>query len=259
MPRQIGEVLEIARILLGYGRHLADTIQRRSVRRGFSALAQFFGTANVLVILAHVYRGVMRAVALERLLLDRAARGRDLVSAGSRACSTRGDEQAETKDPVAKRRDGPAPADTPPPSRPAPHRGRRDAPEPPLTLDNLPSMRQVEAEVRRRPIGRTLVAICNDLGVAPLLCSNLMWQRLYDAFALYRGSFSTWYGEMRRRRTRFIAKEVETNPDLGFPAQVRDEIQRFLGFLVGDPLVDLLPEALVPAGAPMAPAATGPP
>src|SRR5487761_2632320 len=79
VPQNIADVLTLLHILLAYGRHLAATLEHRAAARGFSVIAQFFGTARVPAILARLSRGILRAMALERVLLARAARGRDLV------------------------------------------------------------------------------------------------------------------------------------------------------------------------------------
>src|ERR1700733_1007413 len=77
-PARIAEILGIVSVLLTYGRHLVATLEQRAVARGFATIARFFGTVAFNTILAHLQRGLMRAIALEHMLLRRAARGRDL-------------------------------------------------------------------------------------------------------------------------------------------------------------------------------------
>src|SRR6202034_3030576 len=79
VPEHIAAMLSLVAILTEYGRHLVDTIEHRAIWRGFATIAQFFGTATMPVILAHIQRGLMRAIALEQMLLRRATRGRDLA------------------------------------------------------------------------------------------------------------------------------------------------------------------------------------
>src|ERR1700749_2122473 len=74
----IAFVLPAARILLGHGRHLVDTIRQRATAPNFHVIAECFGTSNVSTILAHLNRGILRSLALERVLLARAATGRDI-------------------------------------------------------------------------------------------------------------------------------------------------------------------------------------
>ncbi|HUB43382.1 MAG TPA: hypothetical protein VMB73_28540, partial [Acetobacteraceae bacterium] len=73
MPN-LSVVLRVVTILLTYGRHLADTFDRRSASAGFHLIARHFGTSNTGVILAHIRRGILRAAALHHVLLKRAER-----------------------------------------------------------------------------------------------------------------------------------------------------------------------------------------
>ncbi|HUB49541.1 MAG TPA: hypothetical protein VMB73_31600, partial [Acetobacteraceae bacterium] len=65
-------VLRVVTILLTYGRHLAETFDRRAASAGFHLIARHFGTSNTAVILAHIRRGILRAAALHHVLLKRA-------------------------------------------------------------------------------------------------------------------------------------------------------------------------------------------
>ena len=78
MPEYITAFLHAVDILIGYGRHLLDTVHRRSTTPTFPAIAAGFGTANLSTIMAHLNRGILRAEALQRFLLARAATGRDI-------------------------------------------------------------------------------------------------------------------------------------------------------------------------------------
>ena len=237
MPERISDMLAMLAIILEYGRHLLDTIEHRACRSGFSTIAQFFGTTRISVILAHLHRGVMRAMALERMLRERAKHGRDLLFIAERGLTPR-----------AARPSAPPPATPAQPSETPQLAARRSAtrtaPEEPLTLDNLPSQRDIDAEVRRRPIGRTLVAICCDLGIGPFLCHGTFHTNLYMLFRWYGGSFSKYFVEMRRRQQQFERQELDRNPALGRPAQTREDVKRFLGFFIGEPPCD--PFALPP-------------
>ena len=90
MPARIAALLHTVRILLGFGRHLAETATHRSASPDFNAIAACFGTGRLYAILAHLQRGILRATALERVLLARAARGRDIgfVAPRERATAT---------------------------------------------------------------------------------------------------------------------------------------------------------------------------
>src|SRR5690242_2323196 len=112
-------ILHAARILLGYSRHLIDSIRHRSTAPNFNALAANFGTANLSTIIAHLKRGMLRAAALERVLLARAATGRDIDFVERHkpqpqpAPAEAQPEQPNTPEPTTTRKH------TPRPSRPA--------------------------------------------------------------------------------------------------------------------------------------------
>src|SRR5580658_8017871 len=88
VPARIAALLHTVRIILGFGRHLAETATRRSASPDFNAIAVCFGTGRLSAILAHLQRGILRATALENVLLARAARGRDIQFAAPRESAT---------------------------------------------------------------------------------------------------------------------------------------------------------------------------
>ena len=246
VPQNIGDVLTLLHILLVYGRHLAATLEHRAAARGFSAIAQFFGTARVPAILARLSRGILRIMALERVLRARAARGRDLVFPQLR--------RRAASEPQPALPPAPKPQDEPPPPRPAPR--RRPDPDAPPDPANPPTLEQLEAEIRRRPIGRTIADICRDLGVAPSLCEGSLWNALFEAIMWYRGNLPKLVLDFRRRQVAF-EPELDSDPNLGLPERTRDGNRRMLGFFIGQPPV-------TPFWVPAPPgldeaAATGPP
>ena len=267
VPEGIAAVLSILAVLTAYGRHLAETLEHRAVWSGFATIAQFFGTAALPVVLAHIQRGLMRAVALERMLLRRAARGRDLVILARRVRARRAKEPVATQaEPAIADAAVPPPAEPPPAEQPAPPRPvSRPGPEEPLTLATLPSMAQVEAETFRRPVGQSIAAICRDFGISPTLCDGAFWNRVFMAIHCYRGSLGNLVLEMRRRAKR-LDKEHWKYPGLPLPEETRAGVRRVLGFFIGetpvDPLGPVPPGAPPPVAAPavpVPPAATGPP
>jgi hypothetical protein len=284
-PARIAEILAVVSVLASYGRHLGQTLEQRAVARGFATIARFFGTVTIDTILAHLQRGLMRAIALERMLLLRAARGRDLRILAPRAASRR--------EPPAE--DVPAPGQTAGSSLPealtpaqaaatqaaatqaaaareAAAKGagerlvRRIARNEPLTLDTMPRMEEIEAEVRSSPVGRTIAAICRDLGISPSLCDGMFWNRLFDAIRLYRGSLGSLVLDMKRREQRF-EKEAWKHPGLEWPEESREGIRRVLGFFIGETSADRAaavaapgaPTAMAAPAARVAVAANGPP
>src|SRR6185437_14881422 len=143
VPEHIDFILHAVGILLDYGRHLLATVRQRATTPTFTTIAAAFGTANLATILAHLNRGLLRAAALERVLLARAATGRDITIPTLR---NRTDEPP------------PAPA-SPQPEQPAtPSVTPKAAPNPTrLTSRNdpeffMPTPEELERQVRRRPL-----------------------------------------------------------------------------------------------------------
>jgi hypothetical protein len=241
VPEHIAFLLHAVGILLGYGRHLLATVRQRATTPTFTTIAASFGTANLATILAHLDRGILRAAALQRFLLARAATGRDINIPSPR---TRTDEaQAAPADPQAEPPTGPSvtPKAAPRPSRPA----GWNEPKP-----FMPSPEDLERQVRRRALGRTFVDICQDLGVVPGLCTAPFWNHLFEIMHCLGGSVAALMREKTRRADAF-AQQPESSPESNWDWRDlrRDAIRQVLGFFIGEPPVD-------PFGAP---AATGPP
>ncbi|HTW70747.1 MAG TPA: hypothetical protein VME47_12730, partial [Acetobacteraceae bacterium] len=161
-------VLRLVQILLTYGRHLAETFDRRSTSPGFHLIARHFGTSSAAVILAHIRRGILRAAALHHVLLQRAASGRDLTRPPLRVRLKPQPAQPAAADPTANLSD-PEPKPKRP-SRPSWRDDWLDNVENPLDPIHLPKFEDLVKQATRRPVGLSLADICADLGVAPALC-----------------------------------------------------------------------------------------
>jgi hypothetical protein len=260
MAVRIAALLHTVRILLGFGRHLAATAQARSASPDFNAIAACFGTGRLSAIFAHLQRGLLRAAALERVLLARAARGRDIhfTAPRERPATTPADPPAgQPPDPPA---DQPAEA---PAAQPAEASVARKAPppsRPPGWNDPelfMPTPEQLEAQVRRRPIGQTLVEICLDLAVVPGFCTGAFWNTLFDSIRLHGGSVAVLMLEKVRREEAF-AEEQDRKPGSNWDwlEMGREAFRRVLGFFIGE----AADEPFDPLPGPRAAAvATGPP
>ena len=75
----------------------------------------------------------------------------------------------------------------------------------------MPTLKELEAQARRRPPGRTLVDICLDLAVVPGFCAGPFWNELFDGIRLHGGSLATLMEEKTRRQEAF-AKEQDRKP-----------------------------------------------
>jgi hypothetical protein len=230
IPERIAALLHAVHILLGYGRHLVDTVNQRAAAPSFTTVAACFGTAKLSVILARLRCGILRAVALERVLLARAASGRDVeyvqlrVRTGKPPAApddTTPDQSAEAPVAASHRRKLA--------SRPARQPGRDDA------EFYIPTLEELEAQVRRRPLGRTIVDICLDLAVVPGFCTGTFWNELFEIMQYYGGSVVTLMQE-RRRREKVFAEEQDRRPTghWDWANLTREAILKVLGFFIGE-------------------------
>jgi hypothetical protein len=241
VPEYISALLYAVGVLLGYGRHLLATVRHRAAAPTFPTIAACFGTANLSTICAHLNRGILRATALENVLLARAATGRDIEMVTGR---TRTDEPP------------PAPGDALPaqPDQPAKSKAAR-RPSLPSGRDDpelfMPTLEELERQVRRRSFGRTIGEICSDLAVVPGLCTPAFWNGLFELMHYFGGDgIATVMREKSRREQTFIQEQDRKLDSTWDWLQLkRNEIRERLGFFIGEPPVDPFAAAL----------ATGPP
>ncbi len=246
IPNNVAVVLHAVDVLIGYGRHLIDTLrQRAAAPKNFSAIAANFGTANLSTILAHLNRGMMRAAILERVLLIRASKGKDI-------------ELIEPRTPAPQQE--PAQAGTQPeqPAEPlasTPERAARlsrlagrDESEP-----FMPEAWYMARQVRRRPIGRTILDICLDLAVVPGFCHSAYWNELFDIMNGFGASGGiARLMQQKTRRQAAYTKEQDRNRDANWDwlNPTRDALRQVLGFFIGEPPVNPLDPAAAIATAP---------
>jgi hypothetical protein len=251
VPERIAALLHTVRILLCFGRHLADTIERRAAApSSFNAIAACFGTAKLSVIIAHLQRGLLRAIALEQVLLARAASGRDIEFVQARVRTS--PAPAAPADPPMEQ-----PAASPTERKPAPrpaHRAGRD--------DDgfyIPTLEELVAQARRRPIGRTIVDICLDLAVVPGFCTGPFWNDLFDIMHCFGGSVVSLMQEKSSREQAFI-EEQDRQPGSNWDWMElgREAVRKVLGFFIGEAPVDPFAPSAAPCLAAAA-VATGPP
>jgi hypothetical protein len=78
IPGRIGAVIKVLLTLIAHARNFSANAATRAEAPEFATAAAVFGTHDVPVILLRMQRGILRALALQRYLLARAARGRNL-------------------------------------------------------------------------------------------------------------------------------------------------------------------------------------
>ena len=234
-PGNIAVLLHAVGILLTYGRHLIDTVRQRAAAPNFSAIAACFGTANVSTILGHLNRGLLRAEALERVLLARAATGRDIDFVARRTGTT---DAQPVATPAENQQSATAPL---PPRERASRPAGRDDPE-----LFMPTIQDLERQARRRPVGRTILDICLDLAVVPGFCHSEFWNELFDLMTYFGGSIDKLMRQKARRREAF-AKQQDRNPNATWDwlNMSRNALRQVLGFFIGEPPVNPLEPASV--------------
>ena len=113
----------------------------------------------------------------------------------------------------------------------------------------MPTLEELERQVRRRAVGRTIVEICRDLGVVPGLCTPAFWNDIFQMMHYFGGSVETLMREKARREQMFILEQDrKLDSTWDWLRLKRDEIRQVLGFFIGE-------EPSLPA----AELATGPP
>jgi hypothetical protein len=233
VPGRIAGFLQLVRVLLGYGRHLDKTLPEQAAHPRFPTLAAGFGTHDLRRIAAHIQRGIMRLLMLERVLLARAKQGRDIEPTPLPEPA----EQADIETLEIKLRAPSQPSATPSKEpNSAPNRHPITDPDDPLNFV-MPTMKELEAQVRRRSIGRTITDICLDLGINPSICDGGFWNEIYEALWHFGGSFEQLHNVRERRREAF-QKERDKLPDT-WTWQVwdrpREAIREMLGYVLGEP------------------------
>jgi hypothetical protein len=240
IPGRIGAVLHVLATLIAHARHFAATATTRVADPEFATAAAVFGTYDLPPILHRIQRGLHRALALRDYLLARAARGSNLRF----AWPPRIDLLPHHRPPAR-----PAPGPRPPPlqpRRPAPALLGPDDPG----ASRLPTPEELAAEVRRRPVGRTIAYICMDLGIAPGLCEGAFWNQVEKTMRRYGGSLLRLY-QVRARREACFLRERDRRPDT-WHIDWRDlrpsTVRRALGCLIGETPPDGLGPPLLSPG-----------
>ena len=213
MPESIAALLQLVRILLGHGRRLVNTVNAKGETPQFASIGVAFGTHNLPVVLARIQRGILRLLALDAYLRQRAKRGRDIPFVEPRPSCVR----TATEQPAPK----------------APR--NRSLPYNPESA-HIPTMEELEAEVRRTPIGRTIARVCLDLGVVPAFCTGEVGNALLQTLEFYGGSLGRLFA-IRREREIAFQRERDKRPDTwewNWRDLRKDRMRQVLGYLIGE-------------------------
>ena len=154
--------------LITHGKRLAEDLSRRPSSITVCWIAVRFGTKDLALILARITRGLRMAAALKATLPEE----REHPCSPRPACS--------------------APAARKPRTRPTPLPAKNaDA-----VLANLPTSKQIAAQLRDRSIGDVLAEICHDLGI---LTADPFWQELEIALLENGGNFESVVEDSEKR------------------------------------------------------------
>ncbi len=162
-PFRTLRLIGLIHTVIEYGKQLIVSARQRAGTADFLAFAKPFGTVSLKLLIARIGCAVSRAVHLQQRLQ---------YEAGLGGCYN----------PRAPR---PAPADRAPRGRPAAStrsHAKRAARSIDSTLAKLPSVAQIAAEIRTRPIEQVIASICCDLGITP---DHALWQQLDQALLAF--------------------------------------------------------------------------
>ena len=216
-------LLRVVRTLLGYGKHLNETLHTKTDHHRIPTITAAFGTHDVRNILGRIQRGLLRAMMLERFLLARAAQGRD-VEPSPPPAEPEYDEDLDLK--------------PHPPSKPRAQAERRARANPndPRNF-YIPTLKELEAQIRRRSIGRTIADICKDLGITPPLCEGAFWNQIHQALMYFSANFAKFH-DVQKHRGETLERESDKLPKpwiYDWLDKPREIFFATLGFLVSQP------------------------
>ena len=224
MPTCIAAILSLVRVLLDYGKHLDAILPDHAEHPRFPTLAAAFGTHDIRRILAHVQRGILRAMMLERFLLARAAQGRDIVPTPLPEAAEQADIEAlEMKlRPPAERR-----AKT--------TRGPRIDPDDPAHF-SMPTLKELESQVRRCAVGHTIAQICMDLGITANISEAAIWDEIFQILMHFGGNYELVFGVQERRKQSFQKERNRLKHTWTFDwrDRPREAIRQLLGYVLGE-------------------------
>jgi len=161
VPAGIAQVLFVLRFLIDYACHVAAKAEICATLGDLRPVTiPFAKSIQIDQLIIRVARGLKRALALQDMLRQRAATGRDI-------------------EPVQRRRSGPGGGGSQ-------QNGQdKDKPQQP---ERLPSAAEIAEELRRRPIGDVVATICHDIGIVPSDMTPEQWQALRAVIVTYGGS-----------------------------------------------------------------------
>jgi hypothetical protein len=222
-------LLHLIHQLILFGRRLVDKVERSFDTPQFHEVCCIFGSGDVELILTRLFRGLQLATALGRYLAERASSGRDI-------------EPPPLRSSTPRRASAPAEA--------GPARTRTPWPNDDALPVRLLTEAELDALVRRRPIGVTLIDIGKDFSLTPGELGYELWREFMLAVVDYNGNILALHNHTVQRMA-WDPAAAELIAPAGMPPVV--PYSHPLGPLAA------APHAAEPPPLPQFAAATGPP
>ena len=100
----------------------------------------------------------------------------------------------------------------------------------------IPTLKELEAQVRRRSVGRTIAEICMDLGVTANACEGGFWHEIWQTLLHFGGKFEHVFSVQESRKEAF-QNERDKRPEtwtFDWRDRPKDAIRQILGYLLGE-------------------------
>lgn len=230
--------LDILKNLIHFGTRLRDTLPFHTDNPEYRKIARVWATRDVRDILILLQRGILRAMALQKYLQARAARGRDLDITPPQAPAEEADIANVNVDSLAKSR-AKSSKTALPRTYPAP-RVLIDCDDPMYIC--VPTPADLEKWLRSGSIGQLLADVCLDLGITP---STTVWdtfKRIRDALRYFNHAEGySRYNTVQDRRAKRVEDGIYYGRDgwnykLREGASTQAVMRSLLGFMYGDPI-----------------------
>jgi hypothetical protein len=115
----------------------------------------------------------------------------------------------------------------------------------------MPTLEDLERQIRRQPIGRVFSDICLDLAVVPGFCHPAFWNALFEIMTYFGSSVNKVMQEKTRRRAAFgNEQDRKRGANWDWVNIPRDKLRDVLGFFIGEPPINPLDPAAAIATAP---------
>ena len=101
----------------------------------------------------------------------------------------------------------------------------------------MPTLQELESQVRRRAVGRTIAEICLDLGVTAGLCHGGTWNEILQSLMHFGADLAKFFATQQRRRRSFDAERAKRSDrwTVDWREEPKDAMRELLGTVLGEP------------------------